>query len=145
MRSTPKKFSVLLSIKTQVLPHKTPNFVVNLNEVRQQSTDIQDNVTIFDMLAHYGDNRLTVDFLNKDHTDTVVDLDGKIIRDLNVELVGLQVDNIEITNLAKQQVRYLAQDGQYENTYGFMHKNGRLTFEFQCPIFYFLRNVALVK
>ena len=140
MNQSPKKFSTCLLIKTQGLPDKQPEFVVTLNDVAQHPAGQQDDIVTFDMLAILGNNILTVDLLNKATNDTVVDSNGNIVNDLNVQLFRFSVDQFDATDKIKQQVTYLTCDNQIENTNGFMHKNGRLTMEFQCPLFYFLRD-----
>lgn len=143
MKQNTKKFSTCLLIKTQGLTNKQPEFIVTLNNVTQSFSGLQDDIVTVDMLAVLGNNVLTVDLLNKSANDTVVDSEGTIINDLNLNLFKFSVDGIDVTDRIKQQVKYLTCDNEFENTHGFMHKNGRLTIEFQCPIFYFLRDHIL--
>ena len=143
MKQNPKKFSTCLLINIQKLTNKYPEFIVTLNNVTQESAGCQDGTVTFDMQANFGNNLLTIDLLNKEPTDTVVDSEGKILNDLNLNLFKFSVDGFDATDKIKQQVKYLTCDNQFENTYGFMHKNGRMTIEFQCPLFYFLRDHIL--
>ena len=131
MKQSQKKFSTCLLIKTQQLPNKQPKIVVTLNDVTQIPVDGQDDVVTFNMLATIGNNLLTVDLLNKEANDTIANSEGKIIHDLTVNLFNFSVDRYDVTDKIKQQVKYLTCDNQIENTHGFMHKNGRLTIEFQ--------------
>lgn len=140
MNQNPKKFSVCLLIKTQSLPDKHPEFIVTLNGTAEHPSGQQQDIVVFDMLACLGDNLLTIDLTNKNSNDTVVDDQGKIVGDLNIQLVKFSIEGFDATDKIKQQVKYLTCDGQFENTYGFMHKNGQLIIEFQCPLFYFLRD-----
>jgi hypothetical protein len=140
MNQKTKKFTTCLLIKTQGLADKAPKFTVTLNGVTQHCSGSQDNVASFDMLATLGHNILTIDLTNKNANDTVVDHEGKIVEDLNIQLFGFKVEQLDATDKIKQQAKYLTCDNQLENTNGFMHKNGRLTIEFQCPFFYFLRD-----
>lgn len=145
MNLNSKKFSVYLLIKTQSLPSKRPEFSVSLNNVIQSPVADQDTGITFDMSAVFGNNILTVDLFNKDSSDTVVNEGGQIVADLNLEIIRLKVEDIDVTDQLKQRLTYFTCDNEYVDTYGFMHKNGQLTIEFQCPIFYFLRNIALIK
>lgn len=140
MSQSPKKFSVCLLIKTQSLPDKRPEFIVTLNGAAEHPSGQQQDIVVFDMLASLGNNRLTIDLTNKNSNDTVVDSQGKIVGDLNIQLIKFSIEGFDATDKIKQQVKYLTYDGQFENTYGFMHKNGQLIIEFQCPLFYFLRD-----
>ena len=127
------------------MPHKSPDYQVMLNDVVQTVTLAHDSVHVFNMTALFGDNQLTVDFLNKQPNDTLLDSNNKITHDLAVELIGFQVDTIDATSCIMQHLVYTTHDQENVSTYGYMHRNGRITLNFQCPIFYFLRNMALVK
>jgi hypothetical protein len=116
-----------------------------LNGVVQIVTLAHDSVHVFNMTALFGDNQLTVDFLNKQPNDTLLDSNNKITHDLAVELIDFQVDAIDATSNIMQHLVYTTHDQENVSTYGYMHRNGRITLNFQCPIFYFLRNMALVK
>lgn len=145
MNQSSKKFSTYLSIKTQSLPNKLPDFSVSLNNLNQLPTHNQDNIVTFDMSAVFGNNVITIDFFNKHNSDTIVNASGQIVADLNLEIIELKIQDTDVTHQLKQRLTYVTCDQEYANTYGFMHKNGKLTIEFQCPIFYFLRNIALIK
>jgi hypothetical protein len=143
MKQPKKKFLTCLLIKIQQLPNKQPEFIVTLNDVTQTPADCLDDVVTFNMLANIGNNLLTIDFLNKGANDTIADSEGQIIHDLTVNLFNFSIDHYDVTDKIKQQVKYLTYDNQIETTHGFMHKNGRLTIEFRCPLFYFLRDHVL--
>ena len=140
MKQNLKKFSTYLLVKTQELPDKQPKFVVTLNGVEQEPYGKEDDCVTFNMLSIFGNNRLTIDFLNKKADDTKIDDNGNIINDLNLELYKFSVEDHNLTDKIKQQVKYFTCDNQFEETFGFMHKNGQLIVEFQCPLFYFLRD-----
>lgn len=116
-----------------------------LNNVSQTIFSTQDSVHVFNMSALFGDNKLTVDLLNKESTDTLLDSNHQITHDLAVELINFQVDTIDATSNIMQHLVYTTHDQENVSTHGYMHRNGRITLDFQCPIFYFLRNQALVK
>jgi len=145
MNSNPKKFSACLWLKIQQLPNKRPDFLVMLNNTKQSATTANDDMMMFELTADFGDNVLTVDLCNKDSMDTWVNDQGQITHDLAVQMQKLTVDNLDITDQIKQHMTYLTCDSELANTYGYMHKNGRLTMQFQCPVFYYLRNSALVE
>lgn len=129
-----KKFTACLDIKTISLPNKIPLYVIKNNgKVCGDRFD-----------AEFGDNRLEIEFLNKMPNDSHVDENGNIIADLTVEIQGLTVDGVDLTMQFKNNCVYVINDGSIEKTYGFLHKNGKVTFEFVCPPFLFLRNLALV-
>jgi hypothetical protein len=129
-----KKFTACLNIKTSSLPDKDPLYIIKNNgRVCNDQFD-----------ADFGDNQLEIEFLNKMPTDSQVDENGNIIADLNVEVQGLIVDGVDLTVQFKNNCVYVINDGGIEKTYGFLHKNGKVTFEFVCPPFLYLRNLALV-
>ena len=127
------------------MPHKSPDYQVMLNDVVQTVCSTQDSLHVFNMSALFGDNQLTIDFLNKQPNDTLLDSNHQITHDLAVELINFQVDTIDATSNIMQHLVYITHDQENASTHGYMHKNGRITYNFQCPIFYFLRNIALVK
>jgi len=130
-----KKFLSSLQIKTSSLPDKIPLYVIKNNN----------KVCGVNFEAKFGINRLEIEFLNKGVNDTMVNESGEIVADLTVEIQNLIVDEVDLTTQLKTNGVYVTNDGDIENTYGFLHKNGKFTFEFICPPFLFLRNLEFLK
>lgn len=107
-----------------------PEFSVYLNGV---PLSIDNNTTSGH--ADLGLATLTIAFTNKQHYH----------HQLALELDSLTVDGIDLTHDIKSGGVYITDDGNQETTYGYMHKNGILTFEFLNPVFYYLRNKNLIK
>lgn len=145
MNTSPKKHSIYLSLKIQATRDKSPDIVVRLNEIICEKIESHNDIIKFTMFGNFGNNLLTISMNNKTPDDTVLDSDGQIIQDLNVQLLDLKIDNISIIDYAKQKNVYVTTDGTIENTYGFMHKNGTMSISMIFPTFYMLRNDALVN
>jgi hypothetical protein len=144
MNNLTKKSSIYLSLNIQHTPSKNPAFVVRLNGVDQNSTNTQDQTYEYSMNGIFGPNLLTIEFTNKQPSDTQTDMHGNIIHDLTVELNQLLVDQFDVTTIMKQRGTYITCDGKQEHTNGFMHKNGVLTLNFICPGFYFLKKIKFI-
>jgi len=146
MKSNQKKFLTSLQLKLHQLPTKTPEFTVTFNGDVQTAQEVIDSVATFSMYSEFGENQLVIQFLNKDINDTLVDQDGNIISDLALEIKSMSVSGIDITHQIKKKSCYITvNDNTVQHThYGYLHRNGHLTFDFQCPIFYFLRNCNLL-
>lgn len=132
---TQKKFTACLNIETSSLPDKTPLYVIKNNN----------KVCGVNFEADFGSNQLEIEFLNKEPEDTEINEHGTIVADLNVQIQNLTVDNIDLTTQFKNNCIYVTHDGTVEKTYGFLHKNGKVTFDYVCPPFLFSRNLALLK
>jgi len=145
MRLNQKKFLTSLQIKLHKLSDKSPEFVVTLNGDTQVAVEQSNDITTFVMYSLFGNNQLVINFLNKDCNDTVVDANGNITNDLAVEFKTITIENVDITHEIKNISCYVPYgETQPQSTYGYMHKNGQLTVDYQCPIFYFLRNCNLL-
>lgn len=125
-----KKYFTLLKFKLHNEGDIVPEFSVYLNGIplRIDSNTASGHTGI-------GPNTLTIAFTNKQHYH----------HHLALELEALTVDDIDLTHDIKSNGKYITDDGDQETTYGYMHKNGTLTFEFLCPVFYYLRNKNLIK
>lgn len=132
---TQKKFSTSVNIEQKSLPDKQPLFDIRHNGKICQSR--------FD--AELGINRLEITLKNKNPNDTKVDLDGKILADLALQITGLVSDGHDLTSHFQTHCVYVTEGGVIEKTYGFLHKNGTVSFEWTCPPFLYLRNLALTK
>jgi hypothetical protein len=145
MKLNQKKFLTSLQLKLHQLPTKTPEFTVTFNGNVQTAQEVIDSVATFVMYSDFGENQLVIQFLNKDLNDTMVDQDGNIIGDLAVEIKSMTISDVDITHQVKKKSCYIFDNNTAQHThYGYMHRNGHLTFDFQCPIFYFLRNCNLL-
>lgn len=145
MRLNQKRFLTSLQIKLHQLPAKTPDFTVTFNGNVQTAQEVNDSVATFVMYSDFGKNQLVVQFLNKDINDTMVDHNGNIVSDLAVEIKSMTVSDVDITHQIKKKSCYISVDNNTaQHTHGYLHKNGCLTFDFECPIFYFLRNCNLL-
>ena len=129
-----KKFLVSLQIKEHRLSNKTPEYSVYFDGKPVDNKAISCDI---------GTHTLSVCLHNKDPNDTVVE-NGKITQDLAVEIEKIMIDEVDVTHLAKEKAIYKTNDG-VENTYGYLHKNGTFTVTLECPPFYFLRNLQVIK
>ena len=132
---TQKKFKASLIIETQALPDKTPLYTITNNGKSCEAA----------FEAEFGLNRLQIQLHNKESNDTQVDWQGRIVTDLNVQIQKFVIDNVDLSDHFKNSCLYITTDDQVEKTYGFMHKNGTITFDYICPPFLFVRNKALIK
>lgn len=141
-----KTFVAHLHIKQHCLQNKKPNFVVAVNGIVQNNTEITNiDLIIFKMLLNFGPNTVSISLLNKDLNDTIIDANGKIIQDLAIQIDKFEVDDFNLSSYTKNSALYTTDDGGVEKTYGFMHKNGQLTINIICPTFYSVRNAAVIK
>ena len=146
MNTNQKKFLVHLHVKQHCLTNKRPKFLVKLNNIIQLDHELKNNNELFFTLyANFGGNNLSIEFLNKNSNDTVINNDHSIKEDLALEIIELDIGNINFTDIIKQHNIYRCEDGAIEQTYGYMHKNGIINFNFDCPPFYALRNLTLIN
>lgn len=129
-----KKFSILFKIKEHCLPNKNPKYRLWLDGT----------LTDFITECSFGPHQISIELLNKEPNDTIIGPDGTVLQDLALELLELVVDGIDISHHVKHHAIYSTADG-FEKTYGYMHKNGIITFDFTCPVFYYLRNLQTVR
>jgi len=125
-----KKYSTLLKFKLHSEDEVIPEFFVSLNGV-----PLNVDFDTAQGYAQFGPNKITISFTNKQHFH----------HHLALEIASLTIDGIDLTHDIKANGVYITDSGVTETTYGFMHKNGSITFDFLCPVFYYLRNKALVK
>ena len=139
MKQKEPKFTVSLQIKEHDIVNKTPAYQVYFDDALRLNWDA--------MVCNVGQHNIKIKFLNKNSsTDTEVDHEGNVIRDLAVELFSLKVDKFDITHHAKEHAEYTDEEGiNLDNTYGYLHKNGTLDISFSCPVFYHTRNLNLIK
>lgn len=133
-----KNYQIEISIKLHSSKGKTPEGYMQLNE---QTVDLSESIRAW---AKFGHNQLSITLLNKSANDTVVDDNHQLIEDLAVEVTAVLVEKIDITDIFKEQCRLVCGTEQ-EQTYGYIHKNGVLKFDFVCPIFYYVRNVDILS
>jgi hypothetical protein len=145
MNQNLKKYSIFLSLNLQASYDKIPEIEVLLDNITCSPVAVNNNIVDFKIVTTIGEHSLSIKLLNKKPTDTVLDSNGAIIQDLNVQLLTLKIDELNITDYAKNKNTYITDEGNIEKTYGFMHRNGVMRFSFSCPAFYFLRNLALIN
>lgn len=130
MNINKKSFSLSLKVKLHNEPDTVPEFSVSLNG---EPLPVHDNVVIGQ--AKFGTNTISINFSNKaSHHAT-----------LAVEIEKFTVEDVDITHNIKSDNVYIVNSGSRERTYGYLHQNGTLTFDFSCPIFYYLRNKSLIS
>jgi hypothetical protein len=139
-----KKFLVLLHIKTISLADKKPMFTVTLNNKIQLSNKVVSDTVVYEMFTHIGNSQLRIQLLNKDNSDTKVDINNNVVEDLAIQVVKFEVEGIDQIPHYYDHVVYNTNNGTSEKTYGFMHTNGELIFDFVCPTFYNMRNTRLI-
>ena len=141
MTTNKEKFLISLNLKLHKTQTKVPKFVVIHNNSELEIGDTT-NINFFGTL---GENTVSIKFFNKNSKDTKIDSTGNIIEDLAIEIQEFVVDGIQLTHEFKNYAVYYSEN-QTEtfNTYGFMHTNGTLQFNFQCPGFYFKRNINIL-
>lgn len=140
-----QKSMISLVLSQQKTPDKDPDILVRLDQRPEPLTSSHGTELRFDMSASVGQHVLSIMLSNKESSDTVCDANGNIVQDLNLQLKGFFIDEIDFTDYAKLNIKYITEQGIVERTYGFMHRNGVMTLEFSCPGFYFLRNTALIR
>lgn len=131
-----KKFLVSLNLNLHSTSTKVPEVVVRLNDTQVDFTKNLEGV--------FGENVLSISFLNKHPSDTKLNDHGDIVEDLAVEITKFTVDGQDFTHEIKQQNNYVTASG-VQQTYGFMHTNGVLTYSFVCPGFYYKRNINILN
>lgn len=103
-----------------------------------------DCVANCEFYAPFGDNKFEILFLNKDANDTKVNEEGKIIEDLAVIVDRILIDELDFTDKVKHDNFYIS-DGERLHSYGFMYKNGALSYEYVCPGYIFQRHYQFFK
>jgi hypothetical protein len=137
-----KQIEGILKARLINLPDKIAEFIVTINGTSIINRTINNNVVEVPCEFIFGENIIDVEFLNKDPNDTKV-VDGQVTEDLAIQMEELIVDGVDISHQFKVNSHY--RDNPSETTYGFMYKNGALTFKFVCPVFLYIRNLALIK
>lgn len=130
MNINKKKFSLSLKFKLHNEPDTVPEFSVWLNG---EQLPVHESAVIGQ--AKFGENTIVINFSNKaSHHAT-----------LAVEIEKFMIEDVDVTHNIKSDNVYIVDSGDREYTHGYMHRNGTLTFEFLCPIFYYLRNKSLLS
>jgi hypothetical protein len=137
-----KEFNGTLELRLLSLPTKLPEFTVAINGNLVSDRTIQNDIVEIPWAFDFGNNLIEVTLFNKDPSDTKV-VDGQVVEDLAIQIEKLIVDDIDLSHNLKVNAHY---EGEPETTtYGFMYKNGVVAFNFICPVFLYIRNLALVK
>jgi hypothetical protein len=137
-----KKFEGSLKLRLLRTSKKTPKFQIRINDENVEVPEPNEDIVVIPCIFPLGDNIIDVEFINKEPADTVV-ADDKIVEDLAIQIEEFFVDGIDMSHNFKVASRYT--DSPMHNSYGFMYKNGVLSFQFICPVFLYIRNLALVK
>ena len=142
-----------LMLKLHSLPDKKPEFLIYINNkeiknftfISEYADDDLNLCVVKQELNNIGNHNFKIQFLNKLDTDLLVDKSRDIFVDLAIEIYSVKIDDVDITHEARSTGIYQNINSLNDETFGYMHTNGTLTFNFITPIFLYKRNISLIK
>lgn len=152
MNTEKLEFKLTLCPKKLIAKNKTPEFKIALNDVTYVHSHNLSVETAKDRIEvivpvelAYGTNKFSLEFLNKALGDSIYEK-NEIVDDLYIHITKIEVDNMDITTLAKKLCMYsLNQPVFYNNSWHkefsqhtFLTWNGIWSFEFQTPFYKWL-------